>query len=82
MKNPDDPKAPRPEQPPLFETPAAPAAQALPSAAAASAGSPRLRTANRQQIVFRAASLDELIPLDHPARTVWDSVEGLDLSSL
>src|SRR5512135_928716 len=65
MKTPDDPKAPRLEQPPLFETPRAPAAQSLPSEAAAFAGSPRLRTANRQQIIFRAASLDELIPLDH-----------------
>ena len=82
MKTPDDPQAPRLEQPPLFETPRAPAAQSLPSEAAAFAGSPRLRTANRQQIVFRAASLDELIPLDHPARLVWDYVEGLDLSSL
>ena len=82
MKTPDDPKSPRLEQPPLFETPRAPAAQALPSEAAAFAGSPRLRTANRQQIVFRAASLDELIPLDHPARMVWDYVEGLDLSPL
>jgi transposase len=45
-------------------------------------GWPRLRTANRQQVVFRAASLDALIPHDHPARVVWDYVEGLDLSPL
>ncbi len=45
-------------------------------------GRPRLRTANRQQIVFRAAPLDALIPHDHPARVVWGYVEGLDLSSL
>ena len=45
-------------------------------------GRPRLRTANRQQVVFRAAPLDALIPHDHPARVVWDYVVGLDLSSL
>ena len=45
-------------------------------------GRPRLRTANRQQVVFRAAPLDALIPHDHPARVVWDYVEGLDISSL
>jgi transposase len=41
-----------------------------------------LRTANRQQIVFRTAALDDLIPSDHPARIVWEFVEGLDLSPL
>jgi len=45
-------------------------------------GKPRLRTANREQIVFRAAPLDALIPNDHPARVVWDYVEGLDLDPL
>ena len=45
-------------------------------------GRPRLRTANRQQVVFRAAPLDALIPHDHPARVVWDYVQGLDLSGL
>jgi transposase len=41
-----------------------------------------LRTVNRHQVVFRAAAIDELIPSDHPARTVWDYVQGLDLSPL
>jgi transposase len=45
-------------------------------------GRPRLRTAHRDQIVFRAAPLDALIPDDHPARVVWDYVEGLDLTPL
>jgi transposase len=45
-------------------------------------GRPRVRTANRQQIVFRATPLDALIPHDHPARVVWDYVERLDLSPL
>jgi transposase len=45
-------------------------------------GQPRLRAANRSQIVFRAAPLDALLPPDHPARTVWAYVEGLDLTPL
>jgi transposase len=48
----------------------------------AAIGRPRLRTANREQIVFRAAPLDDLLPQDHPARIVWDYVEGLDLGPL
>src|SRR5512135_1513667 len=43
---------------------------------------PTLRTANRQQIVFRAAPLDALLPPDHPARIIWDYAAGLDLSPL
>ena len=82
MKKPRDSRSPRLEQPPLFEMPAVPAGQVPPSQAPSSSGCPRLRTANRQQIVFRTASLDELISLDHPARIVWDFVEGLDLSPL
>ena len=35
-----------------------------------------------EQVVFRVAPLDALIPHDHPARVVWDDVEGLDLSPL
>jgi transposase len=45
-------------------------------------GRPRFRAANREQVVFRAAALDELIPGDHPARLVWAYVEGLDLTPL
>src|SRR5512135_2552598 len=45
-------------------------------------GRRRLRTANRAQIVFRAAPLDAIIPQDHPARIVWAYVEGLDLAPL
>lgn len=80
MDTPIDRTSPEPEQPTLFalpndeDTPARPAGPPLPP------GRPRLRTANRQQIVFRTAALDELIPADHPARIVWDFVEGLDLS--
>jgi transposase len=82
MKIPDDHQSRRPEQPPLFELPADPVPPAKRPEVPASSGRPRFRTANRQQIVFRAAALDELIPLDHSARTVWAYVEGLDLSPL
>src|SRR5271154_7189565 len=80
MKTPSDRHPSRPEQPLLFETQADdPTPPAEPPALY---GRPRLRTAKRDQIVFRAAPLDELIPPDHPARVVWDYADGLDLSSL
>jgi transposase len=71
-------RPPAPEQPTLFEVPSP-----EPSTAEVSgAGSPRLRRVNRQQVVFRAGPLDALIPDDHPARTVWAYVGGLDLAPL
>ena len=46
-------------------------------------GVPRLRTAVRDQIVFRSASvLDDLIPPEHPVRAIWEYVVGLDLAVL
>jgi transposase len=65
------------EQSTLFEVGGDPPPEAKPSAPMR--GQPRLRTADRDQIVFRAAPWDDLIPDDHPARLVWDYVEGLDL---
>ena len=50
--------------------------------AAPGGGRPRLRQANRSQIVFRPLALDALLPEDHTARCVWQYVERLDLSSL
>jgi transposase len=41
-----------------------------------------MRFANRQQVEFRACSLDDLIPQDAQVRVVWAYVEGLDLSPL
>src|SRR5690349_16377603 len=82
MNTPGDRNASRPEQPRLFEMPAdddRPAPAAKPPV---TFGRPRLRAANRDQIVFRAAALDQLIAHDHPARLVWDYVEGLDLGPL
>jgi transposase len=43
-------------------------------------GQPRLRRAVRDQVEFREASLDQLIPVDHQVRVVWESVQLLDLS--
>ena len=45
-------------------------------------GPKRLRHAVRDQVVFRACALDELLPEEHPARIVWVYVSGLDLSEL
>lgn len=45
-------------------------------------GTPRLRCANRSQVVFRAAALDDLLPEDHPARLIWQYVEGLDFTPI
>jgi len=45
-------------------------------------GRPRLRRAERHQVVMQVASLDSLLPEDHAARVVWEYVEGLDLSRL
>jgi transposase len=45
-------------------------------------GTPRFQAAVRDQVCFRAASLDELIPQEHPVRIVWDYALQADLSSL
>jgi transposase len=82
MSTPIDRDASRPDQPLLFETPVDDDRTARPADPSVLFGRPRLRTANREQIVFRAAALDQLIPHDHPARVVWDYVLGLDLSPL
>jgi len=42
---------------------------------------PRLRRADRKQVCMIACSLDELLPEDHVARTVWQLVEALDVSA-
>src|SRR5512135_1908337 len=77
MSTPSDRKRSQAHQPPLFALPADPPAETQP--ATELRGRPRLRAANREHIVFRAAPLDALISHDHPARLVWGDVEGLDL---
>jgi transposase len=60
----------------LFPLPASPPSEPSPS------GPPRLRRADRHQMVMRAASLDSLLSDDHRARVVWEYVQGLDLAPL
>jgi len=67
------------EQATLFDLP--PADDPTPTAPVG-VGRPRLRRANRQQIVYRALPLDALLAEDHTARTVWAYVAGLDLEAL
>src|ERR1700704_3403800 len=45
-------------------------------------GRPRLREPVRGQIELRVVDLDRLISADHPARGIWDYIQGLDVSSL
>jgi transposase len=80
MCTPSERKRRQADQPTLFELPIGPPAETQPANQVR--GRPRLRTANREQIVFRAAPLDALIADDHPARIVWAYVEGLDLAPL
>jgi transposase len=51
-------------------------------AAGVAAAMPRLRQAQRDQLELQVVDLDSLLPLDHPARSVWAFVEHLDLSPL
>jgi transposase len=45
-------------------------------------GKPRLRIAQRHQMVFQPGSLDDSISEDHVVRLIWDYVCGLDLSPM
>ena len=53
-----------------------------PPADASTGGTPRLRRAERDQMIMRCVALDALLPEDHRARVVWDYVQGLDLTVL
>jgi len=41
---------------------------------------PRLRRPDREQMLLRPTSLEEILPEDHPARTIWTLVLSWDLS--
>jgi transposase len=41
---------------------------------------PRLKPINRQQMILRTVMVEDLLEPDHPARALWELVEGLDLS--
>src|SRR4030088_1485521 len=45
-------------------------------------GAPRLRVPERNQIAMQVAALDDLISEDHPVRSVWALVEGLELGAV
>jgi hypothetical protein len=42
---------------------------------------PKLRPVDRNQAVLRPTHVDELIGQEHPARGIWEFVEGLDLQT-
>ena len=66
------------DQATLFELPE----RMPPEAAPQEGGRPRLRTAERQQVIMRILSLDQMLPCDDEARVVWDFVRESDLSKL
>lgn len=45
------------------------------------AAPPRLRRPDRQQLTLQPCCLDERLPADHPARTIWEVSGQLDLSA-
>jgi len=45
-------------------------------------GKPRLRCASRDQVIMHCEALDDLIPAEHVARSIWAYVSQLDLSPL
>lgn len=45
-------------------------------------GSPRVVVPNRSQMELRSVDLESLLPMDHPARAVWEFVESLELGPL
>ncbi len=45
-------------------------------------GKPRLKRAQRQQIVMQAIDLESTLSSEHPARLVWELAQGLDLAPL
>jgi transposase len=67
-------------QPTLFELPEEPMPE-RPSRPP-DKGRPRLRCANRQQVTYRAAALDDLLTDNHPARLIWQYVDGLDFGPI
>jgi transposase len=81
MSKPDRCRRPAPPPPTLFEIPVQPGRE-VSATPTPSVGVPRLRTAVRDQIVFRSAALDDLIPTEHTARAIWEYVVGLDLTVL
>jgi len=80
MTTPHDPKPIRDQQATLFDLPAEPEVEI--GAVPLPPGTPRLRRAERHQVVFRSTTLDALLAHDHDARVIWAYVEALDLQPL
>jgi transposase len=67
----------------LFDLPDEPEPNATPAEPGLPlVGTPRFQPAVRDQVCFRAASLDELIPQEHSVRVIWDYTLAAALSSL
>jgi transposase len=66
------------ETPALFELP--PASTSTDVTMPTRPAAPRLRCADRSQLLLRPVDLDATIAADHEARTIWRFVEQLDLS--
>jgi len=79
--NPTQPSKRVVQQGTLFESPED-AAVSQGAAEVPSAGTPRVKRANRQQMECLPYALEELLPQEHEARVVWEYVEGLDLTLL
>jgi transposase len=62
----------------LFEMPERKPEEASPEVG----GQPRLRIAERDQVIMRTLSINQMLPLDDDARVVWDFVCQCDLSKL
>lgn len=69
-------------QPVLFESAPPLAGTDKVAVPAASTGAARLLKAQRDQVELRAFDLQALLAHDHPARSVWAFVQGLDMSAL
>jgi transposase len=71
------------DPPMLFDRPDEPDPKSRPDEPQAPlVGTPRFQAAVRDQVCFRAASLDQLIPQEHPVRVIWDYALSADLSPL
>src|ERR1700689_3662024 len=43
-------------------------------------GAARMRLADRSQVGMQICSIDELVPMDHRVRMIWDAACQMDLS--
>lgn len=67
----------------LFENGEAMSAATIPAPSPATrrGGAARVRRPDRSQVGMQYCCIDELVPADHPVRTIWAAVEQMDLSA-